>query len=79
LQIYRTLAGRRYRRDKSILAALASLDADDIRIQIAEQGRAVRSGDVTAEIQNAHSGKNTCVHFHDPIATSMMPPTIRTA
>ena len=41
------------RDDPAILAAFALFDADDVGAVLGEQRRAIRSGDVAAEIENA--------------------------
>ena len=43
---------------EAILAALALLDADDFRAEVAEQRRAIGTGDIAAEIEHADARKN---------------------
>src|SRR5207253_1921336 len=58
LQEQRTVAARRDRRHRPVLAATAALDADDLRAIFREQRRAVRARDVASEVQYANAVKH---------------------
>src|SRR5262249_58083430 len=53
------------RRHPAILAAAGALDADHVGTEVGQERRAVRSGDVAPEVENADSGQDPPLVAHE--------------
>jgi hypothetical protein len=88
LKKYAPFAAIRHRCDVPVLAAVATLDADDLGAQVSKQGCTIGTGDVATEVQHPqvreHAGRRRGSGFHGNVAPAVVsvistpPSTVRT-